>query len=125
MKVSDISFEKEPRYRDKDHVCSYCEKPGHGANHCLENPNRNKKSPSCGKTAHDTSTCWTVQKKNEEKKVNLTEENEERNQEIANEEDDSSPQAEDFALIDDEKMIHDKELLTVKRRADGEPLSKN
>ena len=41
-----------------DHTCSYCKRPGHGANRCDANPHRDTKCLRCGKFGHSETSCW-------------------------------------------------------------------
>lgn len=40
-------------------ICSFCKEPGHGANRCSSNPNRDKRCTTCGKIGHSETTCWS------------------------------------------------------------------
>ena len=40
-------------------ICSFCKEPGHGANRCSSNPNRDRRCPICGKIGHSETTCWS------------------------------------------------------------------
>ena len=41
-----------------DRTCSYCKRPGHGANRCDTNPHRDTKCPRCGTCGHSETSCW-------------------------------------------------------------------
>ena len=41
-----------------DRTCSYCKRPGHGANRCDANPHRDTKCPRCEKFGHSETRCW-------------------------------------------------------------------
>lgn len=55
-------------------TCSYCQKPGHFANRCPENSNRNTRCARCGKHGHLEETCWSKVSQND----NRNEANKER-----------------------------------------------
>lgn len=40
-----------------ERMCSFCNKPGHGANRCLTNPNHDRRCNNCGKLDHGPETC--------------------------------------------------------------------
>ena len=41
-----------------DRTCSYCKRPGHGANRCDANPHRDTKCRRCGTFGHSETSCW-------------------------------------------------------------------
>ena len=41
-------------------TCSYCKRPGHGANRCDANPHRNTKCPRCRTFGHSETSCWAI-----------------------------------------------------------------
>lgn len=44
-----------------DRTCSYCDKRGHTADRCPQNPHKDKKCNYCGKMGHIEANCWSKQ----------------------------------------------------------------
>lgn len=45
-----------------DKTCSFRKKPGHGADRCVENPDRDRSCANCGRKAHGMDSCPSKQK---------------------------------------------------------------
>lgn len=69
--------EKVVTYVYLDRTCSYCKNPGHGANRCTENPNRDTRCQRCDNMGLSEDTCWErrnteIETNNYDDWVNLT-----------------------------------------------------
>ena len=54
--------------RETPRPCSFCQKPGHGANSCPENPHRDTRCSKCGRLGHSVATCYSRQKGTEKQR---------------------------------------------------------
>lgn len=131
VKKTQTGNENAVKYGDRDRPCSYCKKPGHGANRCTENPNRDKRCQRCDKMGHTEETCW-ARRKTEEKprkkegKVNVTLEGDRRRGYASSpaSSDEESNNNEQVALVVEE-CNEEQDVLALKRAANGQPIQKS
>lgn len=117
-----------------DRLCSYCNKPGHGANRCTENPHRDTKCPNCGKMGHSQATCWS-KRRSQEKKKEPKDQGESRVSFLGQDDGSDASSGERSAeeregehgvnVIMEAENPEDDCLMALKRGADGQPLPKN
>ncbi len=114
---------------NSDIICSFCNKPGHYANRCPDNPHRNTRCGNCGKMGHHESTCF---KKNTPyqgryptlagsgqtpgKEVRILE----RKPEIINDNNKKKPESTMIVATDSDPEA----VVTTKRDQEGNPMSK-
>ena len=54
--------------RETPRPCSFCPKPGHGANSYPENPHRDTRCSKCVRLGHSVATCYSCQKGTDKKR---------------------------------------------------------
>eukprot|EP00737_Agarophyton_chilense_P002013 gb/GEZJ01002278.1/.p1 GENE.gb/GEZJ01002278.1/~~gb/GEZJ01002278.1/.p1 ORF type:complete len:592 (+),score=68.54 gb/GEZJ01002278.1/:824-2599(+) len=114
------TFEGPSGSSDKYWTCSYCDKPGHGANRCPSNPHRNTRCRRCGMFGHQEETCWSKPKQEEKRAVGFSGVRSESAEELKmkkNEEEDH------VAVVQESPGVRDV-VSAAKRNADGEALKK-
>lgn len=138
--------DKNPKKTGDDRVCSYCGEAGHIASRCEKNPDKDKKCAHCGKKGHTLENCWARRR---DMRKSREEEEKKKSQSVAfvgeEEEEDQSPSegeeepkkggevnvivwsdsSEDEDYETDDQIEEEGEVMSLKRDAEGNPISKS
>ena len=106
-----------------DRTCSYCKRPGHGANRCDANPHKDTKFPPCRNFDHLETSCSA---RIGPQKVGISAYSPKKNQtNAAVSENPTGSAGNQVSVVTHDEHRADGELAaSVKRNADGEPMAK-